>query len=111
MKAGVFLNGVQVGALSNWTLEEKFFASPEEDGSPKPKGMIVRKVIGWRVSAVRYLIKRQGLIGKELGFKFQAKYKDIICIGKIISEYKIGEMADGPLEIEGNKAPRLKWRQ
>jgi hypothetical protein len=109
MKAGIFLDGVQVGALSNWTLKEKFHVFPGEDGSPKPKGMIIRKIVGWKVSAVRYLIRRPNLTGKELGFKFRQKDKDLICKGRITTEYKTGVKAES-LEIEGDTAPRLNWR-
>ena len=109
MKAGVFLDGVQVGALKNWSLEEKYEVLSQDDrGRPSSQ-----RIIGWTASAVRYLIKRADLAGKELGFKFISIHGDQerICTGKITTEYKTGEAAEGPLEIEGDKAPQIIWRR
>jgi len=109
MKAGIFLDGVQVGALKNWTLIEKVkLLSRDDRGRPS-----CQKIIGWTASAVRYRLNQKGLTGKELGFRFITIKEDqeFICKGIILTKnYKTGETAEGPLEMKGNTAPRIIWR-
>ena len=106
MKAGSFLGGVQVGALKNWTLHEKYdVLSRDPNGGPS-----VQKTIGWTASALRYIINRD-LTDKDLEFRFCSIRSEFrICKGKITSKYIVKKPVDGPIEMEGDTAPKLIWR-
>ena len=106
MKAGIFMDGVQVGALENWTLHGQYqILSRTNSGEP-----MTRRIIGWTASALRYIVKRD-LTGKDLEFRFcSVKSEYRICKGQITTKYKIGKPTKGPIEMKGDTAPKIIWR-
>ncbi len=105
MHAGIFLNGVQVGKLKNWTLKGKYKTISDDIGAPQ-----VRKKVGWTASVLRYRLDRD-LCGEELEFRFCGKINYFVCRGKIADrEYTIGKPIDEQITMSGEGSPAAIFR-